>query len=286
MGDPQVHVLVILLGRDREVSIGSTILKIRDKLENGFLIPTEVILIDNGSLDETPLIASMSGARVFKYPSRVDRNRIIKKGVSVGVDKNKDVTIILDLMGENSAEDVISLVKAALNKETEFASGYVLPESGIDTIGCLALDKVNLNLLAKKEDNIQEFLLNMARSRSMDSTMFTEQIEVFSKKKKQKKRKFRPGRWFKNFRRQHPLKFYGILGIITLISSLVFGFMSVDHFYKHQNVNYLYAVITVVLVMTSGFLLVAGMMLNALNMMVERVRSNKKWKKATEEGCE
>ena len=69
--------------------------------------------------------------------------------------------------------------------------------------------------------------------------------------------------------------------MIVLLFSLGSGFYTVDYFYKNQSLYYPTTFVTVILVMIAGFLLVAGLMLNALNMLVEKVRASKKWEKAT-----
>ena len=186
-------------------------------------------------------------------------------------------------MGGNTAHDVISLIKAAMVKKRSFASGYIIPEHGEDTIGCLAMSQANLKNLLRKGEDAQNFILEMERSSDFEQTMFVEDIEVFSKKKvRRTKKRFRPLRWFRNLRRQHPMKFYGTLGILTLLMSLVTGFATVDYFYRHLYLNYAYAFTTVFLVIVSGFLMVAGMMLNALQLMVERLRSIRKWERSSD----
>jgi hypothetical protein len=79
--------------------------------------------------------------------------------------------------------------------------------------------------------------------------------------------------------RYHPLTFYGIVGMSILLLAIGSGFYTVDFFYKYGHLSYFPAFLTVALVMIGGFFMVAGLMLNSLNVLVERLEAMKKWTK-------
>jgi glycosyltransferase involved in cell wall biosynthesis len=276
---------IIILERGKEVSIASTIFKLKYGIDENLDARTEIVVIDNGSEDETASLARMAGARVVRFKQRVGREKVIQKAVEVGIEKKHAITVFLDRMGGNYAEDAISLVSAALESGKDFASGYVVPTKGEDTIGCLALDHAQLKKLSERGEEVSSFLLEMARKQNLNKVVFNESVEVVSKKKKGEKNGNGGSFWqkFTELRRGHPLKFYGGLGILTLLASLGSGFYTVDYFYKHQNLYYPTAFATALMVMIAGFLLVAGLMLNALTVMVNRIKSVKKWESANKE---
>ena len=279
-----LDLLVVILARDREHTIASTVYKVREGI--GELANFEILVLDNGSFDQTSLISSMAGARVIRYRTRHQRSLIIGKAIDIALKVNPLMTILLDLLGGNTAEDAVSLARVSLEKGDRFAFGYVVPETGDDTIGCLALDRKSLNELSEKGEDIQNILLEIAHSRALKTTTFTETMNVVSKRKKRKRSRERSNfERLKNFRRNNPMKFFGSLGIITLLGAVTTGFYTVDYFYNHHHLFYPTSFLTVILVMISGFLMVAGLMMNALNVMVERIRSVKKWEKATVPVC-
>ena len=270
---------MIILARDREVSIGSTIYKVQNGIDS---VSVAIVVFDNGSRDDTSIIASMAGARVVRYKYHHERSMIFKRAIEEASKVESRITVLLDTLGENTAEDAVSLANAALKKGKKFAYGYVEPDKGENTIGCLALDRNNILKLREKEEDIELILLEIAHSQDLRQTRFTESIDLVTKRKKEEKKEKKSFfEMFRVIRRQHPLKFYGALGVLTLIGALFFGFYTVDYFYRNQHLNYFPAFATVFLVMVSGFLMVAGLMLNALNLMVERIRALKKWEKAT-----
>lgn len=276
---------IIILERGKEVSIASTIYKLKYGIDEKLNARTEIVVIDNGSPDETASIATMAGARVIRFKHRAERPKVIEKAVEAGIERKHAITVFLDRMGGNNADDAISLVSAALERGKDFASGYVVPTKGEDTIGCLALDHAQLKKLSDRGEEVSSFLLGMARKQNLNKVVFNEAVEVVSKKKKGEKNGNGGNLWqrFTDLRRGHPLKFYGGLGVLTLLASLGFGFYTVDYFYKNQGLFYPTAFGTVLLVMIAGFLLVAGLMLNALTVMVNRIQSVKKWEKANQE---
>ena len=77
----------------------------------------------------------------------------------------------------------------------------------------------------------------------------------------------------------HPLTFYGFVGMGILLTAMGSGFYTVDYFYEHGHLSYFPAFVTVALVMIGGFFMVAGLMLNSLIVLVERLEAMKKWAK-------
>lgn len=277
---PLKSICVIILERNKEISIASTIYKLRIGIDDELNRRSDIYVIDNGSTDDTAYVANKAGAGVIKYQKRRDREIIISKGVTLGVEKGHELTVILDRMGGNNAEDVLSLINAAVEQGREFASGYVVPFSGEDTIGCLALDRNQLKKLGSRGEEVSSYLLDLGRRENLREVVFNEDVMEISKKKEKKRGKRRSFRTrIVNFRRNHPLKFYGSMGLLVLMFALGFGFYTVDYFYTHQHLYYPTAFSTVLFIMIAGFLLVAGLMLNALNVLVEKIRTTRKWER-------
>jgi glycosyltransferase involved in cell wall biosynthesis len=284
MEEQKRDLMILILGKDVSRTIASTIQKIRLYLENELHARYRIVWLDNGSTDETEWFAKKAGAFVVKYTRTQPRERIVHKAVEVCLQNDRPISIILDTEGGNTADDAISLHKAAIRMKDRFVTGWIVPVHGSKNIGCLALDRDSLRGMYDKGPDIYAYLQEKLRSKEFMKTNVTEEISGISKLKRSSGQRVRNLReWFRDLRRVHALKFYGGIGVLVVIVALASGFYTVDYFYRNQNLYYPTAFLTVALTMIGGFLMVAGMMLNAMNVMVSRIRSEKKWERASRE---
>jgi hypothetical protein len=165
-----------------------------------------------------------------------------------------------------------------------FDSGWIVPLRGSKTIGCLALNKKSLSHLYKHGRDVHAYLQQKLRTPELVKTKYQEDVRGITKLKAKSEKRFRNGlEMLRHFRRRHSLKFYGGLGLIVVAFAITSGFYTVDYFYKHHNLYYPSAFLTVGLTMIGGFLMVAGLILNAMNVMVGKINSVKRWEKASRE---
>ena len=281
MDDRGKRILTVLIGKDVENSIASTVFLIGHGIMQQAHQPPKIIMIDNGSTDRTSKLASRAGAKVLRYSTRKEPEVVNRKAIDIGLEGEFDVLVILNLMGGNTAEDAISAVGQAVRQGARFASAYIAPELPGQEMGCLALDRKTLERLSGSGGgNLEEMLVSMASSSELQLRTIRERVEVHTKRRRSPMFSIkgnRPRKLFRKWRREHPLKFYGGIGMFLLLFSLVTGFYTVDFFYKHQHLSYFPAFATVVLVMVGGFFMVAGLMLNALNVLVEKLESAVRW---------
>jgi len=277
---PLKSIGVIILERGKESSIASTIYKLRIGIDEDLGIRSGIYVIDNGSYDETAYVANMAGAGMIRYKQRKDREVVINKAVGLAVEKGHELTVILDRMGGLYAEDALALINAAVEKGKEFATAYVVPTKGEKTIGCLAVDRNQLLKLKDRGEEVSSYLLSLSGKEKLKKVTFRENVSFVTKKKQKNNNGKKPILIrLRDFRRNHPLKFYGSLGLMVLLNAIGFGMYTIDHFYHHRNLYYPTSFATVFLVMVAGFLLVSGLMLNALTVMLEKVKATKKWEK-------
>ncbi len=272
---------VIIMADNDALIIGSTILKINLDLEKKLQNKISIVVIDNASADETWSIAQKAGATVFRYSRKQTKSVLMKKGIEYCIKNGRKINLFLDLEGGNDANDVISLADAALEKGEKFAIGFLLPAKKTDALGCIALDPNMLMQLSKKGEYIHDFIYDLFRSNKFEITNIQQEIAKPTKMKfkiKSRGRKMRE--IFINLRRQHPLKFYGGLGVAVFTTGLASGFYTVDYFYKNQNLYYPTAFLSASLILISGFLMVEGLMLNALTVLVERIKAARRWQEA------
>ncbi len=96
-------VSVIIPTYNEEQTIGDVILKIKT------LYPDfEVIVINDGSTDDTAVLAQKTGAKVFSHPYNIGNGAAIKSGVRVA---SGDILIFMDGDGQHDPEDISKLLR-------------------------------------------------------------------------------------------------------------------------------------------------------------------------------
>ncbi|MBU1180987.1 MAG: glycosyltransferase family 2 protein [Proteobacteria bacterium] len=96
-------VSVILPTYNEAATIGDLVLKIKD------LYPDfEVIVINDGSSDNTDEVAENAGAHVYSHPYNIGNGAAIKSGIRVA---SGDVLVFMDADGQHDPADIAGLLK-------------------------------------------------------------------------------------------------------------------------------------------------------------------------------
>jgi glycosyltransferase involved in cell wall biosynthesis len=102
VADPST-VSVIIPALDEASAIGTVVQGLRS------MAPwREVIVVDDGSSDETALVAANAGARVIKHPYNKGNGAAVKTGIRQAVG---EYVLIFDADGQHSAGDAVQLVR-------------------------------------------------------------------------------------------------------------------------------------------------------------------------------
>ena len=96
-------VSVILPARNEAATIGDLVLKIKD-LYPGF----EVIVINDGSTDNTAEAAKNAGADVYSHPYNIGNGAAIKSGIRVA---SGDILVFMDGDGQHDPSDIAGFLK-------------------------------------------------------------------------------------------------------------------------------------------------------------------------------
>jgi len=281
MDGKRKRLMLIILTMESEMLIGSTVLFLKYYLYKRARIGFDLIVIDNCSKDRTLITAQKAGAEVLCLNERYEWREVVRTALDIGKESLARTIVILDLTGGNDAEDAISLISRSLKEDERFASGYIAPIKGPGSIGCWALDRGMLDIVdGGIEFDVEKKLMELATDEDMEILAVNERFLLNRKRQKRE--------YFAMFRRSplhalsalvryHPLTFYGSIGLVMLLFALGSGFYTIDYFYAEGELNYFPAFTTVALVMIGGFFMVAGLMLNALNVLAERIEAMKKW---------
>jgi len=107
MSKPSPKVSVIVPAYNEEDIIGDIIQRITDTLTKTEY-PFEVIVIDDGSTDETGIYAEEAGANVIRHPYNIGLGAAIKTGIR---NTQGEIILMLDADGQHSPEDIPRLLE-------------------------------------------------------------------------------------------------------------------------------------------------------------------------------
>lgn len=97
------NISVIIPARNEEETIGGIVGRIRS-LHPEF----EIIVIDDGSTDDTAQKAHEAGAQVYRHPYNIGNGAAIKSGIRMGAG---DVFVFMDGDGQHNPEDIARLLE-------------------------------------------------------------------------------------------------------------------------------------------------------------------------------
>jgi glycosyltransferase involved in cell wall biosynthesis len=89
-------------------AIGATVTDISTVLVEAKLAPFEIIVVDDGSTDDTGKVATEAGARIVRHPHNVGYGRSLKRGIEAAT---YDLIVICDADGTYPAAAIPKLVR-------------------------------------------------------------------------------------------------------------------------------------------------------------------------------
>jgi glycosyltransferase involved in cell wall biosynthesis len=99
---------VVIPALNEETGIGKTVADVSSVLTAANLTPSEIIVVDDGSTDQTGKIAAAAGAKVIRHPHNVGYGRSLKDGIAVA---QYDTIAICDADGTYPASAIPELVR-------------------------------------------------------------------------------------------------------------------------------------------------------------------------------
>lgn len=83
----------------------------------------DVVVIDDGSVDQTAGIAFCSGADVLKNKENMGKGASLKEGFRYILKKDYDAVVTMDGDGQHSPEDIIHFIEKAASSEADIIIG-------------------------------------------------------------------------------------------------------------------------------------------------------------------
>jgi len=113
--------LIVIPCFNEEVTIGSVILKAKKYSKN-------VLVVDDGSKDETSQIAKKAGAHVIIHPKNMGKAAAIKTGFEYALRNNYDYVVTIDGDGQHNPDEIPNVLGNVMNNGHDISIGYRVGE--------------------------------------------------------------------------------------------------------------------------------------------------------------
>lgn len=113
----QKRSLAVIPCRNEETAIGSVILKTKRFV-------TEVLVIDDGSTDETKKVAQEAGAVVISHKKNRGKGAAIRTGFQYALDNDFDYVVTIDGDGQHNPLEIPKLLDNVMNNGHDVSIGY------------------------------------------------------------------------------------------------------------------------------------------------------------------
>jgi len=82
-----------------------------------------VIVVDDGSTDQTGKVAALAGARVLTHPINLGQGAALQTGIEYALRQDADYIVTFDADGQHRAADIAHLIDALQRDNADFALG-------------------------------------------------------------------------------------------------------------------------------------------------------------------
>ncbi len=111
-----MRICVLIPSYNESKTIGALVQKIKSA-------GLDVLVVDDGSPDQTGIIAEQSGARVLRHRENQGKGAALKKGFRYILDNGYDAVITMDGDNQHSPGDIPEFIKAAANPDVDMIVG-------------------------------------------------------------------------------------------------------------------------------------------------------------------
>lgn len=124
--DFTTHLIVVIIpAYNEERFIASVVLKM-------LRYPVKVIVVDDGSTDDTAIIAQAAGATVIRHPANRGKGQALNTGFTAGRSLNPAAIVVIDADGQHLPEQLTEVVRPVIAGEADIVVGsrYLSPDNG------------------------------------------------------------------------------------------------------------------------------------------------------------
>lgn len=108
-------ITAIIPALNEEISIGTIVLKTKKYADH-------VIVIDDGSTDDTAEVARIAGADVVKHPENRGKGKALKTGFDLARNNGTEIIVTIDADGQHDPSEISKLILPILAKEADMVT--------------------------------------------------------------------------------------------------------------------------------------------------------------------
>ncbi|MGB9980547.1 glycosyltransferase family 2 protein [Methanobacterium sp.] len=288
-------ITAILPAYNEEVSLGSIILNTKKYVD-------DVIVIDDGSTDNTVEIAQLAGAKVICHSSNKGKGAALKTGFKAA--KDSEIIVTIDSDGQHNPEEIPKLLNPIINGKADVVNGSrYINGNKKDTpsyrrIGQTVLDKAtNFNSgldITDSQSGFRAFARHAVPAFrfscidfGIESEMLMDaanaglrikevEISVRYDVDGSTKNPISHGvgvlmRVINDLEFQRPLYYFTLPGAIIIIIGVVLGLVFFGDYLGGATKSLAPTVIAIMMTMVGGFLAFTGIILDSMSRMINRV---------------
>lgn len=281
-------IYVVVPAYNEERFIGSVVLDARGYCQ-------QVIVVDDGSADETARIAELAGALVIRHEHNLGKGAAINTALREAIRQQPDVIVMLDADGQHSPGEILRVAAPVLlegadivigsrylgspmhtprhriwghrvfNSLTHLASGVSTSDSqsGFRAFSPRAVEKIAFQSQGFSVESEMQFLINQYGLRLVEVPITIHYMD------RPKRNVWMHGMTVLNgvlllVGQYRPLFFFSIFGGIFLFAGLAWGAYVVDIYRRVQVLAVGYAMISILLTILGSLLLSTGFILHSV----------------------
>jgi len=145
-----MKITVVIPAFNEEISIGSIVLKTKKYSD-------QIIVIDDGSVDKTAMIAKLAGAKIIRHHKNMGKGEALKTGFNVASQNGTEIIVTINADGQHDPDEIPNVIAPILSKEADMVIGsrYL---NGNNRAGQIFLDRLtNINSRIKIADTQSGF---------------------------------------------------------------------------------------------------------------------------------
>lgn len=297
----EITTIALIPCYNEESTIGSIILKTKKHVN-------KVLVIDDGSIDDTVKIAKLAGAHVISHEKNLGKSAAIKTGFKFALKKGYNYAITIDGDGQHNPDDIPCVLnhlksnshditlgfrsgnttdmpiwrkigKRILDYATSFGNGGYITDSqnGLRAFNKKALKALYPKLNGKGFSTESEQLIK-AHEAGLKVSHKKTSCKYNNLKKTSTINPTSHGFSVLNYviwliAEQHPLLFISVPGFILVIIGLIFGIQTLTYYNSTHVFLVSYAVLVSILLIVGVIAMFMGLVLNVIPNLIRRVNN-------------